>query len=100
MITVDSVAAAPEPDTSGAGTPGAGTRGVALIVTAAISVAGHESTIEVPLTFESNSRHLSAIGSLELRQSVLGLTPYSLLMGALQVQDAMTIKFDIIADSS
>ena len=124
MITIGGVASAPEPGppnagpegvgtssldtaragapslgTPSAGTPGAGTRGVALVVTAAISVAGHESTIEVPLTFESDSRHLSAIGSLELRQSVLGLTPYSLMMGALQVQDAMTIKFDIVADS-
>jgi hypothetical protein len=100
MITISGVGAAPEPDTPGAGIPNAGTRGVTLIVTAAISVAGHESTIEVPLTFESDSRHLSAIGSLELRQSVLGLTPYSLMMGALQVQDAMMIKFDIVADSS
>jgi hypothetical protein len=40
---------------------------------------------------------LSATGSLELRQSNLGLTPYSLMMGALQVQDAMTIKFKIVA---
>ena len=97
MITIGGVAAAPEPDgpgsrTPSAGTPGAGpgTQGVVLTVTAAISVAGHESTIEVPLTFESDSRHLSAVGSVELRQSALGLTPYSLMMGALQVQDAMT----------
>lgn len=104
-IAISGVAAAPEPGTPNTGTPDAGapradTRGVALIVTAAISVAGHESTIEVPLTFESDSRHLSATGSLEVRQSALGLTPYSLMMGALQVQDRMTIKFDIVADSS
>jgi hypothetical protein len=32
---------------------------------------------------------------VELRQSALGLTPYSLLHGALQVQDAMQLKFKI-----
>jgi hypothetical protein len=71
-----------------------------MIVAMAISVAGHESTIEVPLNLQSDSSHLSASGSLELRQSALGLTPYSLMLGALQVQDAMTIKFNIVADSN
>ena len=40
---------------------------------------------------------LTATGTLELRQSALGLAPYSLMLGALQVQDAMTIKFKIVA---
>jgi hypothetical protein len=34
---------------------------------------------------------------VELRQTDLGLTPYSLMLGALQVQDAMTVKFKIVA---
>jgi hypothetical protein len=71
-----------------------------VIVAMEMSVAGHESTINVPLKLQSDSNHLSASGSLELRQSALGLTPYSLMLGALQVQDAMTIKFDIVADSN
>jgi hypothetical protein len=90
MIVVKSVAAGVQ------GGPSSGDMTAAM----AISVAGHESTIEVPLTVQSDSNHLSAKGSLELRQSALGLTPYSLMLGALQVQDAMTIKFDIVADSN
>ena len=66
----------------------------------AISVAGHESKIDVPFVLESDPDHLSATGSVELRQSALGLTPYSLMLGALQVQDAMTIKFRIVATLS
>jgi hypothetical protein len=89
-IVIKSVAAGVQ------GGPGSGD----MIVAMAISVAGHESTINVPLSLRSDSNHLSASGSLELRQSALGLTPYSLMLGALQVQDAMTIKFDIVADSS
>ncbi len=71
--------------------------GATLSASVAISVAGHESTIDVPFTFQSDSGQLSAAGSLELRQSALGLTPYSLMLGALQVQDAMAIKFEIVA---
>ena len=88
-ITVDSVAV------SGAAS-GAGM----LVATVRISVAGHESQMEVPITLQSDSRQLSANGSLELRQSALGLMPYSIMFGALQVQDAITIKFRIIASLS
>jgi hypothetical protein len=88
VITVNSVAASAAQVRPGAG---------ALTATVAISVAGHESKVGVPLTLSVDSRRLSATGTLELRQSVLGLTPYSLMLGALQVQDAMTIKFDIVA---
>ena len=69
----------------------------ALTATVVLSVAGHESTVDVPLTLRLESRRLSATGSLELRQSALGLTPFSLMLGALQVQDAMTIKFKFVA---
>jgi hypothetical protein len=86
MITVNSVAVAAAQDGSGASS-----------AAVAISVAGHESTIDVQFTLQLDSRRVSATGSLELRQSVLGLTPYSLMLGALQVQDAITIKFDIVA---
>lgn len=104
MITIKSVAVAGALGAPGApgapGTPGtrsdvqdAGT----LTVTVAITVAGHESRMDVPFTLRRDSDHLSAVGSLELRQTALGLTPYSLMLGALQVQDAMKIKFDIVA---
>ena len=69
----------------------------ALTATVAVSVAGHESTVDVPLTLHVDARRLSAAGSLEIRQSALGLTPFSLMLGALQVQDAMTIKFKFLA---
>jgi hypothetical protein len=68
-----------------------------MIATVSISVAGHESTIEVPFTLQSDASRLSATGSVGVRQSDLGFTPYSLMLGALQVQDLMTIKFKIIA---
>jgi polyisoprenoid-binding protein YceI len=62
-----------------------------------VHVAGYESTISVPFTMVGDDHRLTASGSLQLRQSLLGLTPMSLLMGALQVQDEMRIKFSIVA---
>ena len=79
-----------------AGPPGVGP----MRFTVTIRVAGHESTVEAPFTLEIDSHSLSAAGSLELRQSALGLTPYSLMLGALQVQDALTVKFKIVAVDS
>ena len=60
-----------------------------------IAAAGHTSRISVPLSLQGDAHHFSAVGLLELRQTALGLTPYSLLHGALQVQDAMQLKFKI-----
>lgn len=89
VITVKSVAVA-NPQ-GGSGATGA------MVASVAISVAGHESTIEVPFALQMESGRLSATGTLELRQSALGLTPYSLMLGALQVRDQMTVKFKIVA---
>ena len=88
VITVNSVAV-----TAAQGAPDSGS----MIATVLISVAGHESTIEVPFTLQSDASRVSATGSLGLRQSDLGLSPYSLMLGALQVQDLMTIKIKIVA---
>jgi hypothetical protein len=76
---------------SGADAPGA------LRATVAISIAGHESRIDVPFNLQSDADQLSASGTVDLRQTDLGLTPYSLMLGALQVQDAITVKFKIVA---
>lgn len=67
----------------------------ALNATLEISAAGHTSQISVPLTLRGDANHILAEGSMQLRQSALGLVPYSLMHGALQVQDAMQLKFKI-----
>jgi hypothetical protein len=79
-----------------AGAPGAHP----LVVSVTVRVAGHESTLEVPFALDIEAGSLTASGSMELRQSALGLTPYRLMLGALQVQDAMTVKFKMVAVDS
>jgi hypothetical protein len=60
-----------------------------------ICAAGHTSRMSVPLSLQGGAHRIIASGSMELRQSDLGLVPYSLMHGALQVQDAMQLKFKI-----
>jgi polyisoprenoid-binding protein YceI len=71
--------------------------GTALEATVAIEVAGHESRLTVPFTLERSSGRLTARGALTVRQTALGLTPLSILLGALRVEDEMGIKFVLIA---
>ena len=66
-------------------------------VSHAIGVAGHESTLAVPFTLTSSPDRISAAGSVVLRQSDLGLTPLRVMLGALQVQDDITVKFRFVA---
>jgi hypothetical protein len=60
-----------------------------------ISAAGRRSKISAPLTLQGDAQHIVATGSMELKQTALGLAPYSLMGGALQVQDMMQLKFKI-----
>jgi hypothetical protein len=62
-----------------------------------VSVAGHESNLLVPFTLDISSGELRARGDLTLRQTGLGLTPMSVLLGTLRVEDALRVKLDLIA---
>ncbi len=63
----------------------------------AMTIAGHESRITVPFVLERTAAGIVASGSAVLRQSELGLTPFSVMLGALQVQDGLTVKFRFTA---
>jgi len=68
----------------------------ALSADLVISVAGHEASVSAPCLLQGDARTLTAVGSMELRQTAIGLTPYSLLRGALQVRDVMQLRFRIV----
>lgn len=57
-------------------------------------------TIQVPLRYEIKTDEVLAVGELPLRQTELGLTPFSALLGALQVQDEMKVRFRVLARAS
>jgi polyisoprenoid-binding protein YceI len=62
-----------------------------------VTIRGQSHTIPVPVAYTLSAGELIATGELSLRQSDLGLTPFSALLGALQVQDEMRVKFRIVA---
>ncbi len=49
-----------------------------------------------PLVLAGDAQHLNATGSIDLKQTALGLTPFSLFLGALQVQDSMQISYKVV----
>lgn len=121
MITLTSVAVEPAavatpgrvtlgvPPTSGTGMPGMVTLNAALSPGTAtpgtatftarmvLRLAGHESMLLVPFTLEISAGQVSASGSVVLRQTAMGLVPFSVMLGALQVQDELTVIFKLLA---
>jgi YceI-like domain len=63
-----------------------------------VKVKDQERDIQVPVAVQYEGDHLTATGEFAVKQSELGLKPFSVLGGALQVQDQMKVKFSIRAD--
>jgi polyisoprenoid-binding protein YceI len=68
-----------------------------FIVTTRIMVRGSEYRMDVPLHLQRDGDELYANGDFALRQSALGLTPYSVMLGALRVVDEMQLRFKLVA---
>ena len=62
-----------------------------------ISIKDQVRTVRVPVTVERQEGVLKATGEFPLKQSELGLKPFSIAMGALVVLDDMEVKFSVIA---
>jgi polyisoprenoid-binding protein YceI len=62
-----------------------------------VTVRGQTHTVSVPVVYALINGELTASGELPLKQSDLGLTPFSALLGALAVQDEMRVRFRFVA---
>ena len=71
--------------------------GAAGTLRLAIKLHGVTRSIDVPAELEVTPERLAATGSFRLRQTAFGITPMSILAGALVVQDAMELSFRIHA---
>ena len=58
---------------------------------------GQSHTVRMPLHYALAAGTLTVTGEAPLRQSELGLTPFTALMGALAVQDEMRLEVRIVA---
>lgn len=68
-----------------------------LLAQVTVSVRDQLRTVAVPLRYEMKAGELLVRGELRLKQTDVGLTPFSLLGGALRVEDEMTVKFSVLA---
>ena len=68
-----------------------------LLAHVQVSLRGSEHSLAVPVRYEHTGATVVASGEVALRQTELGITPYSAMLGALQVQDELRVKFRIVA---
>jgi polyisoprenoid-binding protein YceI len=66
-------------------------------VHAQITVRGQAHSLLVPATYELHDNRVVVSGELPVKQTDLGLTPFSALLGALQVEDEMRVRFQLVA---
>jgi polyisoprenoid-binding protein YceI len=69
-----------------------------VMATLQIRVRDVQTRLELPVNVEQpDAQTLLVSGAASLRQSQFGLVPFSVMMGALQVQDEMRLQFRIVA---
>jgi polyisoprenoid-binding protein YceI len=66
-------------------------------VTARIVVRDHTARVELPVALQRSSDELTASGEFDLTHAELGLTPYSIALGALRVADRMRVRYRLVA---
>jgi polyisoprenoid-binding protein YceI len=77
-----------------------GGSGLQWLAHAQVTVRDHTSSVVVPVRYERHADEIVVSGELPLKQSDLGLTPFSALLGALQVVDEMKVRFRIVAHAA
>ena len=67
------------------------------VVVARITLRGATRDVEVPVELQRDPQSIRATGTLQIRQTDFGITPFSVGGGAIQVADAVDIRFEITA---
>jgi polyisoprenoid-binding protein YceI len=62
-----------------------------------LALKGGSYSVRLPLTYTVRDGTLQVAGATPVRQSDLGLTPFSLMLGALRVQDELTVEVRFVA---
>jgi hypothetical protein len=68
-----------------------------LRLVARIVVRDHVARINLPVTVQRTADELIASGAFDLTHAELGLTPYSVALGALRVADRMQVRYRLVA---
>ena len=65
-----------------------------------VTVRDKTSPVVIPVRYEQHADEIIVSGEFPLKQTDLGLTPFSALMGALLVVDEMKVRFRIVAHAA
>jgi len=76
---------------------GANATGKKTTLAVAIALHGRLRTLHVPAEIEADAERMNVTGRLAFNQSDFGITPYSLLGGAIAVKDGLELRFRIRA---
>ena len=68
-------------------------------MTASITIKDATHDVEVPVKIAIDGAKLTATGEFDVLQTQFGIKPFSVALGALEVQDRLHIKFTIVASS-
>ena len=68
-----------------------------ITLSVAITLHGSTRTLQVPAKIEADADGMSVAGRFSFEQTDFGITPYSLLGGAIAVSNAVELRFRIIA---
>jgi YceI-like domain len=79
------------------GVAGANAKQKKTSLAVAITLHGHTHTLQVPAEIEADAERMSVTGRLSFNQTDFGITPYSLLGGAIAVQNRLDLRFRIRA---
>ncbi len=79
------------------GVSGANTMRGEVTLNVAITLHGSTRTLQVPAEIEADAEKMSVTGRFSFEQSDFGITPYSLLGGAIAVKNGVELRFRIIA---
>lgn len=66
-------------------------------ITARITIKDATREVMVPATIVVNGARLTASGEFEIRQTDFGMKPFSVALGALEVQDQLRVRFNLVA---
>lgn len=68
-------------------------------LTVQITIKDQRRAVRVPMQLRQAANSLRAVGQFDIKQTDFGLMPQSAMLGALLVQDQLTITFDLVAMS-
>lgn len=66
-------------------------------IIARITIKDVAKEVEVPASIALTGDKLTASGTFEIKQTDFGMKPFSVALGALEVQDQLRVRFDLVA---